>query len=197
MKDLHIIYVPGFGDHYDVIRRPLFNCWRLYGITTEFIPMNWKSAESYPDKLTRIHNAIDRAKNRQVVLIGESAGGSMVVAVHATRYQELRKTMTISGKNHHATTVAPRFYRQYMAFRDAMYAADTAAANLNHEALQKFVSFYPLFDGVVPKEDAYIPRIRLIRILSIGHLFTILLALTIFSGYIICIARQPMMSHKT
>lgn len=190
MKDLHIIYVPGFGDRYDVIRRPLFNCWRIYGITTEFVPMNWRSAESYTDKLARIDGAIDRAKGKRIVLIGESAGGSMVVAMHAKRYRELHQSTTISGKNRHGATVAPRFYRQYVAFRDAMGAADTATSNFDDEALRKFVSFYPLLDGVIPIQDASLPGARIIRLYSVGHLFTILVALTIFSGYIVRVVRR-------
>jgi len=194
MSDLHIIYIPGFGDRYDVIRRPLFNCWRIHGISTEFVPMNWRSAENYTDKLARIDGAIGRAKGKRVVLIGESAGGSMVVAAHAKRYSELHQSMTISGKNRHAATVAPRFYCKYTAFRDATQAADIAILHLSDNALRSFVSFYPLFDGVVPIQDASIPRARFIRLYSIGHLFTILMALTIFSGYIVRVARR--LEHK-
>lgn len=190
MSDLHIIYIPGFGDHYDAMRRPLFYCWRMYGISTEFVPMNWRSEESYTDKLARIDGAIDRAKGKRVVLIGESAGGSMVVATHAKRYSELHQSMTISGKNRHGATVAPRFYRKYIAFCDAMGAVDAATSNFNDEALRKFVSFYPLFDGVIPIQDTSIPGVRVIRLYSIGHLFTIFMALTIFSGYIVRVARR-------
>lgn len=190
MSDLHIIYIPGFGDRYDTIRRPLFRCWRIYGITTEFVSMNWSGAESYTDKLARINGAIDRTKGKRIVLIGESAGGSMVVATHAKRYSELHQSMTISGKNHHGDTVAPRFYRQYTAFRDAMRAADTAVSHLSSDALRSFVSFCPLFDGVIPIQDASIPGARVIRLFSVSHLFTILMALTIFSGYIIRVAKR-------
>jgi hypothetical protein len=191
MSNLHVIYVPGFGDRYDKGRRPLFNCWRIFGVTTDFVPMRWESSESYAHKLARIDSAINRAKNKRIVLIGESAGASMVVAVHSIRHNELQKTMTISGKNYHGSTVAPRLYRQHVAFREAMRATDALVPALTSAARQNFISLYPIHDNTVPMKDAAVPGTRLIRLPSVGHFFTILLALTIFSGYLRFIARRP------
>ena len=111
------------------------------------------------------------------------------MAVHAKRYGEIHKTVTISGKNRHGATVAPKYYQRHMAFREAMHAADEAVPSLSTEALRKFVSFYPLRDNIIPLEDAFVPGTRLVRLISVGHFFTIFLALTIYSGYILRIAK--------
>ena len=189
MSNFHVIYVPGFGDDYDIARRPLFRCWRILGVTTDFVPARWTSSESYADKIARLNHAIDQAKDRRIILIGESAGASLVMAVHAKRYGEIHKTVTISGKNRHGATVAPKYYQRHMAFREAMHAADEAVPSLSTEALRKFVSFYPLRDNIIPLEDAFVPGTRLVRLISVGHFFTIFLALTIYSGYILRIAK--------
>lgn len=186
----HVIYIPGFGDWYDIGRRPLFRCWRLLGVTTEFVPMNWRSSESYKSKLERINSAIDRARGKRIILIGESAGASMAVAIHAKRYNELHKTLTVSGKNRHAATVAPRLYRQYVAFQDAMRTIDKTGADLADEARQNFVTLYPLYDDIIPKEDATIPGTRMVRLFSVGHFLTIFLCLTVFSWYVLRIAKK-------
>lgn len=186
----HIIYVPGLGDKYDIARRTFFRCWRVFNATTEFVPMRWRSTESYTSKLVRINDAIDRAKGKQIILIGESAGGSMVMAIHSKKHNELHKTITISGKNRNGATVAPRLYRQNIAFREAMQAADTAAPNLSTTARRKFISLYPFYDNVVPIRDAAIPNTRMIRLFSAGHLMTIFLCLTLFSWYIVHTAKR-------
>lgn len=186
----HVIYIPGFGDRYDIGRRLLFSCWRLLGVTTEFVAMNWRSAESYEDKLARINDAVDQAQGKRVILIGESAGASMTLAIHAKRHGELYKTVTISGKNRHANTVSPKLYLQYAAFQDAMRTIDRTGANLSDAARQNFVTFYPLYDGVIPIEDTRVPGTRMIRLFSAGHFFTIFLCLTVFSWYVLAVAKR-------
>jgi len=78
-QQLHIIYFPGFGDRYDTGRRLLLQCWRVFGITTEFVPMHWNSNESYKEKLARVNSAIDKAKNKRVVVIGVRIGAVKIL----------------------------------------------------------------------------------------------------------------------
>lgn len=190
MQKPHMIYVPGFGDSYDIIRKPLFYCWRVFGVSTTFVPMNWQSNETYLDKLARITEAIDNAPSDKVILIGESAGASMVVAAHAKKYTALHKSVTICGKVNNAASVADRYYRRNAAFREAIHEADTAITTLPQLARQKFISFYPLYDEVVSLKDATLPGAGATRLFSVGHLLTIFLALTLFSGLIIKAARK-------
>lgn len=189
-RRLHIIYLPGFGDNYDTGRRLLLRCWRIFGITTEFVPMRWNSNESYKEKLARGNAAIDRAKKKRVVVIGESAGGSMAVSLYAQRYNDLFKVMTISGKNSNPASVAPRLYLKHPAFRESMSAAESALKKISSDTRRRFVSFYPLYDGVIPYNEAVIPEGKVVRLFSSGHFFTIFLALTIYSGYLVFIANR-------
>ena len=187
-QQLHIIYLPGFGDRYDTGRRLLLQCWRVFGITTEFVPMHWNSNESYKEKLARVNSAIDKVKNKRVVVIGESAGGSMAVAIYAQRYNDLFKVMTVSGKNSNHASVAPRLYLKHPAFRESMRATENALKKIDGNMRHRFVSFYPLYDGVIPYNEAVIPESKVVRLFSSGHFFTIFLALTLYSGYLVYIA---------
>jgi hypothetical protein len=187
---LHIIYLPGFGDDYDIGRRLFLWCWRIFGVTTEFIPMHWNSNESYAEKLARIDIAIDRAASRRIVVIGESAGGSLVLPVYAKRTRDLYKVMTISGKNNNSASVAPRLYAKHVAFRESMRATELALEQIDDGLRRRFIAFYPLYDDVIPLQEAIIPGCKVIRLFSIGHFFTIFLALTLYSGYVIHVAKQ-------
>lgn len=187
---LHIIYLPGFGDNYDTGRRFLLWCWRIFGITTEFVPMCWDSNESYKEKHARVNDAIDRAKKKRVVIIGESAGGSMAVAIYAQRYNDLFKVMTICGKNSNPASVAPRLYLKHPAFRESMRATESSLKKIDSNMLHRFVPFYPLYDGVIPYDEAVIPGCKVVRLFSSGHFFTIFLALTIYSSYLVFVANR-------
>jgi hypothetical protein len=189
-KQLHIIYIPGFGEIYDAGRRTLLNSWRIFGATTEFVPMNWNNTETYEQKLQRVHLAIDKAAGKRIVLIGESAGGSIALPIYATRRHELHKVMTICGKNSRAANVAPRLYRKHIAFAAAMRHTDTVVGRLDKKQLRHLVVFYPLFDEIIPYNETALPGSRVIRLVSVGHFLTILLSLTLFSGYIVRVARS-------
>ena len=189
-KRLHIIYLPGFGDGYDIGRRTALWGWRIWGVTTQYIPMRWNSNESYSEKYARIDQAITAAAGRRIVIIGESASGTMALAAYAKRRRDLYKVMTISGKNNNPASVAPRLYRQHVAFREALATAEAATNQLSSEDHHDFIAFYPLYDEVIPPKEAVIPDCQLVRLFSAGHLLTIALALTLYSGYIVRIAKR-------
>lgn len=189
-KQLHIIYVPGFGEVYDAGRRILLNGWRIFGATTEFVPMNWNGPETYHQKLHRVNRAIDNAAGKRIVVIGESAGGSIALPIYATRHNELHKVMTICGKNSSAANVAPHFYRKHSAFADAMQHTDNVVDQLDAKQLRNLVVFYPLFDEIIPYKETALPGSRVVRLASIGHFLTISLCLTLFSGYIVRVAKD-------
>lgn len=189
-KRLHIIYIPGFGDKYDWGRRALLHCWRILGVTTEFVPMRWNGRESYDEKLAHVNEAIDRASGQRIVLIGESAGGSVVLPIYAKRHDELYKVMTICGKNNNAASVAPKLYATHIAFQEAMRSTESVNAQLSSDLRKNFIVFYPLYDEVIPLSETIVPGGQLIRLISVGHFLTIFLALTLFSSYIVRIAKR-------
>lgn len=152
--------------------------------------MRWNSNESYEEKRARVNRAIDKAKKKRVVVIGESAGGSMAVVIYAQRYNDLFKVMTICGKNSNPASVAPRLYLKHPAFRDSMRATESALKKIDNTMRHRFVSFYPLYDGVIPYDEAVIPGCKIVRLFSSGHFFTIFLALTLYSGYLVFVANR-------
>jgi pimeloyl-ACP methyl ester carboxylesterase len=189
-KQLHIIYIPGFGDTYDVGRRVLLRCWRIFGVTTEFIPMHWNTAESYDEKLSRVEQAIDAAKDTRLVIIGESAGGSIALPIYAKRHVNLYRVITICGKNGNTASVSPLLYAKHIAFREAMQRTEVALTQLSKAQRQKFVSLYPIYDEVIPLKEATVPDCQVVRLPSIGHFLTIFLGLTLFSSYLVHIAKR-------
>ncbi len=181
----HIIYVPGFGDGYDSVRRRLLSRWRYDGVTVELLPMSWKSDEAFEQKIVRIEQAIDRAAGARIVLVGESASGSMAVHAYARRSVDIAKVITICGKNTHPQNVMSRYYTKYPVFRDSMDNLGESIARLDDAARRRFVSIHPLYDPVVSVRDTLLPGCREVTIWAVGHLFVIFLVLTVWSGKVI------------
>jgi hypothetical protein len=188
-NNIHIIYLPGLGDRYDPFRRFLLSLWRYVNVSVELVPMRWESHEALPDKLARIANAIDEASSKRVVLLGESAGGSVTMIMYAKQGNNLAGAMTICGNNHGSNNVSPRLYNKNPAFRDAMTSADRSVEQLSQEACRSFISIHPTYDPVVPVRETLLPRCKEVVLLSVGHLLPIIEALTISSWRVVKAAR--------
>jgi hypothetical protein len=152
--------------------------------------MSWSDGHSYGDKFARLSYAIDAASDKRVVLIGESAGGSMVLNMYATRSDAIYKVMSICGKNTHPENVAPSRYRRNPAFKTSMDQVGESVRRLTKKQRQAFISIYPLADHVVPIEETFIPDGQRQRLWSVGHLLTIFLALSCLAWYIVRIAKR-------
>ncbi len=52
---MHLIYIPGLGDRYDIFRTWALKIWeKQYGIQTKLVPMQWKNGDdTLADKLHR------------------------------------------------------------------------------------------------------------------------------------------------
>ena len=184
----YIIYVPGLGDDYDGARRLALKSWRLWGVKTELVPMSWHDGRPYDEKQQRVLEAVRRAKNKgyAVSLIGESAGGSMVINV-AAQVPMLHRLITIGGVNNPAIQVAPHTLLKAPAFDESIrhltYSLPKIATSRTHVVRA-------WYDPIVHAKYTYINEAHNHRIYSIGHLTTIVLCLTIFSNYIVSLIKQ-------
>jgi pimeloyl-ACP methyl ester carboxylesterase len=186
-QPIHILYISGLGDNYDKFRLRALKLWRFHGVSIELVPMTWHSG-TFEQKLARIDQAIDRAKNKRVVLIGESGGGTMVVHTYARR-DDIYKAMTLCGKNTNPEGVSPVYYRNNPAFKTSLDHLNASLAKLTDEKRGRFVSIHPIVDPVVPVRDTLLPGCKQITLLMYGHLIVIALGITIFSPILVRAAR--------
>jgi len=188
-QNIHILYISGLGDNYDRLRLRCLNWWKFKNVTVELVPMRWESG-TFEQKLARIDTAINRAKGKKVVVIGESAGGSMAVHTYARRGGDVDKVMTLCGKNTHPEKVSERYYVHHPSFRESMNQLNASLDSLTDKQRSQFVSIHPLYDPTVPVDETLLPGCKSVRLWSVGHLSTILLALTILSPIIVRVARK-------
>lgn len=189
-QPIHILYLSGFGSNYDAHRLRALKWWRFKGVSVELVPMQWEGKETFEQKIIRIDRAIDRAAGKRIVIIGESAGGSMAVHMYARRPDDLHKVMTLCGKNSRPETVGENYYRRSPAFRVSMERLNASTDSLSDKQCQGFVSIHPFYDSVVPVRETLLPDCRQVRLWSIGHSITICLALTLLAPIIVRSVRK-------
>lgn len=183
----HLIYIPGLGDHYDGLRRTALYMWGFWGVSTELVPMQWYGGDSYQACFNRILAAIKRAEEKgyQVTLIGESAGASMAINV-ATAQPNLHGLITLCGVAHPHATVSPLIRKKSPAFNESLSYLAVSLPKLNMATTHCVRS---LFDFVVGKQVSLIEGAHHHTIWSGGHLLAISLCLSLYSGYVVRIAR--------
>lgn len=189
-NQLHIIYLSGFGSNYDPYRLRLLRHWKFRGVTVELVPLRWEGNETFEQKIARVDQAMDRAAGKRIVLLGESAGGSMAVHMYARRPDDFYKVMTICGKNAQPETVSDTYYRRSPAFRTSMEQLNESIRLLTKKQRQRFVSIYALHDAVVPARETFIADCKRVRLWSVGHLATIFLALTLYCPTVVRQAKK-------
>lgn len=191
-QPIHILYLSGLGDDLDRWRLRALKRWHFRGVTAELVPMVWRSG-TFEQKLARIDQAIDRAikhgKGKRVVIIGESAGGSMAIHMMARR-DDIYKVMTICGKNTHPEDVSPLYYEKYPAFKTSMDHLSESLDQLTAKQKHAFVSIHPFYDRVVPIRQTLLPGCKQVRLPVAGHLFTIAAGLTLFAPVLVRAAKK-------
>lgn len=188
-RPIHVIYIPGFGNKFDTFRSWILDRWKYKGITMQLVPMNWESG-AFDAKLRSLNQAIDAAKGKRIVLIGESAGGSMVVHSMADRPKDLFKVVTLCGKNSQPETVGQSYFDRSPAFKQSMQKLNQSIEQLSAKQCAEFVSIHPIYDPTVPVRETLLPGCRRVRLWVVGHQFTILLALTLYSPIVIRTLRR-------
>lgn len=181
----HIIYIPGLGDYYNGFRRVLLSTWQLYGVTVEYVPMDWYKGGTYEQREARIKQAVARAQQqgRTVSLVSESAGGSIALNIFSED-DSLYRLVSICGVNSPATPVSPRIYARSPAFQTAVERLAINLPTINTERRREIVVLTSLYDGTVKPNDSAIKDARAHRIFAVGHIIAITTSLLFYGAWV-------------
>lgn len=178
-----ILYIPGLGDGYDRFRRSVLRAWVLYGVRAKLVPITWYDGDDFETKYRLVTQAVARAATDRVVLIGESAGATL--ALHAAADPQLRiaKVITLCGVTRRTTPISPYLRRRAPAL-------DHAVRHLPEAYRTPIISLRATFDHVVGRRSSIAVGATERVIWSVGHLFTIMLCLTLLAPYVVHMARR-------
>lgn len=180
---LAIVYIPGLGDSRIKGQQWAVGFWRMWGIEPHIFPMHWQNNESWEVKQARLLTYIDGLlhEGKLVGLVGASAGAAAVINAYSVRKDKLIGCVIIAGKVNRPEVIGHHYLSQNPAFGDCVYTCQKMLAALTLKDRGRIQSRYAFFDGVVSKKDSIIPGAHNRKLLSIGHVITIALQITIAS----------------
>lgn len=181
----HIIYIPGLGDNYNTFRRRVLSVWRLYGVSIEYIPMDWYQGGSYEQRVRRVKQAIETAKQsgKTVSLVSESAGGAISLNLFSED-MELYRLVSLCAVNNPDTPVSPRIYERSPSFKTAVGLLSDSLPKLSADRRRSIVVLTSLLDGTVRAADSKIEGARAKKIITVGHILAIATTITIYGFWV-------------
>lgn len=184
----YIVYIPGLGDHYDAGRSIALKTWKIWGVKTKLVPMRWYDGGSFEEKERRVLEVICRIESAGYVvsLIGESAGASMAINA-AAKLPRLHRLVTVSGVNDPSFPVSPVTLAKSPAFKESIERLHESLLRIDSHRTHVVRAWY---DQVVSERHTAIAGAHSHRLFSFGHLTTITVCLTLFSGYIVALVKH-------
>lgn len=194
MKRHHVIYVPGLEDQrkgYEF----LIDKWRLCGVVPHVYGVGWRDLEiGFKPKLQLLVNEIKkyREKGDVVSLVGGSAGGSAVLNAFL-EVPEISAVVNICGRLRAGKNVSPSLKqasRTSKSFKESVELFEKGEPTLNKNMRCRVMTLTPLWDEVVPKETVFLPGAVNKTFLSVEHIFSGLLGMTLYSPMVIGFVKE-------
>jgi hypothetical protein len=182
-----VIVVPGLGDNKGKFSAlaPLWKKW--YGIELVVHLFPWYGKESFETRLQRLVQKIDTLSDQgyTVSLMGTSAGGSAVMNAYGLRKHKIHRVVNVCGRLRRGERVLPTLEIAAIksaTFKESVLACESLLATLSPHDLRKIMTVRSFYDELVPTATIPVDGAHNIRILSVEHIISILLALTAYSS---------------
>lgn len=176
-----IIYVPGLGSNYNQFRKLSLRMWRLYGADAQLAPIDWYDEHDLKQKLAAVTLLIEHANNEQIVLVGESAGASLVL--HLASHPKVTKVITVCGVAQPETPISSYLQKKSPALLQATRTIPNTSA-------LKVESVYAAVDSVVGRKYSAATGAKRHKLWTVGHLTTIAACLTFLAPLMVTIAKK-------
>lgn len=182
-KQHHVIYLPGLGDQRPLAQPGILKFWRLFGISAQFQSIGWADGEAFEPKLKRIINKIDElsAQGTKVSLVGISVGAGAALNAYMQRKEKISGVVFVCGVLKNSKNVNSSYFLKNPAFKDSLLISETAAGKLTNEDKAKMLNMRGLVDNKVLAGDNMIEGVKSKKILAIGHIPAIFVAITFYS----------------
>lgn len=170
----HYIYIPGFGDHFNPLRRFALRRWEKGGAKVTLVPMHWSNKqETYEQKYARLVSVIQSVKSDDIRLVGESAGAAMAIHTFSHDTERFTQVVTICGYSHTASDIIAFQRRRHTAFYPLVDEVDRALELLSPTARQRITTLYSRRDRMVDSRYSRIDGAKEIVLSTPGHAFSI------------------------
>lgn len=173
MNKRQLIIIPGLGDRGNVYKliAPL---WSALGYNVHIFVFGWEDSRlDFKHAMQRLDKYIDDIG--ECSIIGVSAGGTAAVHALLNHPGVVKRIITVCSPYN------PAPHHPNPRLRASLDRLKTTLPSVPSNVLARVVSVHALYDGVVAVANSKPHDIRQVRLLSVGHAFTIGVALTVGS----------------
>jgi len=183
----YALIIMGLADHKSDGAEKLQSFWRRRGLECEIYRPIWRDSTAFEPKLEKLIKRIDDLESSgwRVSLIGISAGASAALNAYVRRPEKIHKVVFVCGKLAKLNSINPINFQRNPPFKGSIEMLPASIRRLSAADKAKMVSLQPLYDGRVSVPSTKIEGIRNKLLLSAGHVLSIIVALTVYSGFII------------
>lgn len=191
-KEHRVIIVPGLGDDTGKITWAT-NHWRHHSLEPVVYSVGWRDQNiKFQLKLEKLVGLVDKFSKRgsTVSLVGLSAGGSAVLNAFCERKDKVHKVVNICGRVRAGSEKVFRSFetrtKSSPAFAQSVTLFEQREELLTGNDRKKIMTVRALFgDELVPPETTIIKGAYNTAVPTPEHVFSIAMALTLFSGPVI------------
>lgn len=183
-KEHHVIIGPGMDGKVDNLRFLTKNWPSKYGLTPDVMPIVWKDAEHFDEKLARITDEIDSftQSGDTVSLVGCSASGSLMLNAFIERRNVVHKVVNLDGFARPGTAKGFRNFdvrsAQSVAFRESVIRFAELEKTLTSQDKKKILTVRPFFGDELVPADTVVIQGALNKTVPMGeHIISIAMAL--------------------
>lgn len=173
------ILVPGLGDHKAIFGwfyGRVAKWWTRKGMTTEVFESRWADAEPYEAKYQRLLALIRQQEDREVTLVGVSAGAALAYLAFAER-RGAGHFVAVCGFTQLQDRDRSNSQLMRLSWYQAADAAQTAGQGLGATERRHILSFIPREDTVVNPKQQLIEGAQNVQLKNRGHLVSIVVSL--------------------
>lgn len=184
-KTHHVIIVPGLSGSSPLLEWWMQR-WESFGFTIHIFEPHWyHKQEHFQPKLKKLVTLIDALsnKNAYVSLLGISAGGSAIINAFAERKSKIHRVINLCGRLRAGENVFPSLdiaASRSQSFKESVLLCEQKQKTFSPKDLAKIMTVRPLWDETVPLSSSDLKGATNIQIISIEHMLSICLALTIY-----------------
>ncbi len=182
-----VIIIPGLGDEVKKISWAT-NHWRKHGLEPVVHSIGWHDGKEFQSKLQTLVEMIDQfiQYGDRVSLVGCSAGGSAVLNAFIKRKDVVNRVINVCGRLRPGKQRGFRSFEKRTAssisFAQSVKLFESREDLLSDQDRQKIMTVRPFFgDELVPENTLVLGGAYNTVIPTIEHVFSIAMALTIFS----------------
>lgn len=186
-----VIIIPGLGDHIKMTQR-MVSGWEKHGLSPIVYKMNWSDQENFKAKLNKLAALVEEKHKDScdISVVGCSAGGSAALNLFLSHDRLINKAISICGRLKKGDCKGFRSFetrtKTSKAFEQSVELLEQKIGNFSPNQLERIMTVGPLLgDELVPADTMTIEGVKNITIPTIGHVFSICMALSAFSNSII------------